>query len=203
MRLDRNQMQHYQYEIRRNTGKIARIHENGIFEIYDIDESDKNRVLNQLRNLDFIESTNVGSQKYDFSNFDFSQGYAKPKQQFTIRGTLKPQEELEEAVLDEAYTRQKMIDWLYGRRNENISRMAENTVIDYANGLAMEARLRQHDDVHMIRIGNLLDQLYSISQRNRYSTAQNYISRLISEYNNQMEGNMTTITKNKLRFKKY
>ena len=92
-----------------------------------------------------------------------------------------------------------MIDWLYGRRNENISRMAENTVIDYANGLAMEARLRQHDDTHMIRIGNLLDQLYSVSQRNRYSTAQNYISRLITEYNNQMEGNMTT-TKNKLRF---
>ena len=81
-----------------------------MLQIYDIEESDKNRVLNELRNLDFIESTNVGSQKYDFSNFDFSQGRTKPKQKFTIRGILKPQEELEEAVLDEAYTRQKMID---------------------------------------------------------------------------------------------
>jgi hypothetical protein len=99
MRLNDSQLREYRYklckEARIPSGLV--LHSNGIFEFTNIGEFEYMRALRILKETPFVEYVNGSKSRYDFSTFDFSKGFAQPKNLYNIIGKIK----LEEDVIKE------------------------------------------------------------------------------------------------------
>jgi hypothetical protein len=89
-KLDRQARIDIYNQLARAAGTQPIIQDNGIFFIYNLRESDINRILSNIRRLSFVVDAQANtSGKYDFSNtLDLAMN-RMPKQYYNIRGTIK------------------------------------------------------------------------------------------------------------------
>lgn len=86
-RLDDRKRRDYYEEISRIAFNQAIIQDNGLFNIYNIKEDDVDRIVNRLRNLDYIEWVNKAAGRYDFSKVVM---FNQPQPRYyTIAGKIK------------------------------------------------------------------------------------------------------------------
>lgn len=99
MRLNDSQLREYRYKLCKEAGIPSGLvlYSNGIFEFTNIHEFEYMRALRILKETPFVEYVNGSKSRYDFSTFDFSKGFAQPKNLYNIIGKIK----LEEDVIKE------------------------------------------------------------------------------------------------------
>jgi len=77
----------YRDELSRIAFNQAIIFDSGLFKIYNVKEDDVNRIINQIRDLDYIEWVNKNAGRYDFGKVAmFGQPQAR---YYEITGQIK------------------------------------------------------------------------------------------------------------------
>lgn len=110
MQLNSEQFYNVQQKLNRVCGIYTPIlFRNGIFEIYNLSEYDASHLKKKLENLDIVEFVNMSKSKKDFSHFDFSNGFASPKDLYILRGNIKF-EDLEEDIEKHESLNPKLFD---------------------------------------------------------------------------------------------
>lgn len=90
MQLNNKQLNTYRNKINQLCHMPCLLHENGIFELHNLDESSANFIVTVLKKQPFITDVRaLESSKYNFNKIDVSNGFVKPEKYFTIRGLLK------------------------------------------------------------------------------------------------------------------
>lgn len=149
MRLTRRQIDKYRQEIYRLCHTQPIVFENGIFEIYNVDESDKRIILNRLRRCPFIEYVNDTSSNYNFNKFKFDRGFAEPSKYYTIRGAIKEPEEVEEDI----ELHKELNPKLWDKNNEllpDVKEAIENIVEKFKEDLEERDAKIVIDDIYLI-----------------------------------------------------
>lgn len=87
-RLTPQQMNEYRLELKRITGSMVQLYENGLFHIYNVKANDINNIMSRIKRLDFIETVSSStSGKYDFNNIRAFGGL--PQQYYNITGRIR------------------------------------------------------------------------------------------------------------------
>lgn len=87
-RLTPQQMNEYRIELKRITGSMVQLQENGLFHIYNIKANDINNIMSRIRRLDFIDTVSCSTNgKYDFNNIHAFGGL--PQQYYNITGRIR------------------------------------------------------------------------------------------------------------------
>lgn len=87
-RLTNQQINEYRFELKRITGSMVQLYENGLFHIYNVKANAINNIMSRIRRLDFIETvSNSTNGKYDFNSLHRFGGL--PQQNYDITGRIK------------------------------------------------------------------------------------------------------------------
>lgn len=90
MYLDRDQFYILQRELRSICGiHQPLLHENGIFEIFNLTEYDAQMLQRKLKNCEFVEHTNISKSGFDYGKLNFSRGFPQPGNLYTLKGNVK------------------------------------------------------------------------------------------------------------------
>ena len=90
MILTNKQLREYSSKLNKITNNInCLLHDNGIFEIFNVTKSDADRLVDLLKKQDFITDVHALNDSYNFQKFNFSKGFPLPEYKYTIRGLLK------------------------------------------------------------------------------------------------------------------
>ena len=149
MRLTRRQIDDYRIKIHQIAHTQPIIYENGTFEIYGVDESDKSVIMRKLQNEPFISRVNATASSYNFGKFKFNRGFADPERKYNIRGILNEPEDIEEVV--KCLKRKNPTIW--DENNEllpDVREAIENIVDQFKEDLENKDAKIKIDDVYLI-----------------------------------------------------
>ncbi len=83
---DYKTIEQYKTKLRQITHYIPMIQENGLFELYNIPETDVYPLMNKLNQLSEVEWVQKAQSSFDFNHFTMS---GQPKSRYKIYGQLK------------------------------------------------------------------------------------------------------------------
>ena len=72
------------------------VYGSGVVEIYNVSESNKDRIIKTLSQQKFISNINATKGRYDFNHLKFDRGFVEPSSNYTIRCVIS--KEIEEAA---------------------------------------------------------------------------------------------------------